>query len=458
MLLFPAAAPALQSGGFRIGYADPELASESESVRNVWAERAVSSGASLERVNVAWASIAPASPPPGFDPADPRSPGYTWKNLDATVRTASAHGLEVLLTVQRAPAWAEGPGRPTDIKPGAWKPDAGAYGAFAHALAERYNGSFPDPLSRGSSLPRVSYFDAWNEPNLVNFLAPQVTSSGKLVGPTMYRKLLNRFYAGVKAAQPGATVLGSSSASFGALHGFSTAPVLFLRDLLCLRGGRLRPVSCPEKARMDVLSAHAIQVGPPSQSARSPLDATTPDMGRLTAVLRAAEKAGTVRSKKRIGLWVTEFWVDTNPPDPKGIPLGQQARWYNLNLYEYWQAGAEVAIALLLRDQTPGEEGYPLTIQSGVYFLDGEPKPSQTAMRFPFVAHRAGGKRVSTWGIAPRAGTLRIQVLRGGAWKTLGKVHAAGLGHPFTTDVQLANSGKLRAVIATERSLPWKLG
>jgi hypothetical protein len=457
LLLLSVAAPAFAHGGFRIGYADPELASESASARDDWAQKAVESSASLARVNVSWASIAPVSPPPDFDPADPHSPGYAWKNLDAAVRTASAHGLQVLLTVQRAPAWAEGPGRPADLKPGVWKPDAGAYGAFARALAERYDGTFPDPLFPGSGLPRVRYFDAWNEPNLVNFLAPQVTG-GKLVGPAMYRKLLNRFYAGVKKAQPGATVLGSSSASFGVPNGISTAPVLFLRELLCLRGSRLKPVSCPEKAHMDKLSAHAIQVGPPTQSALSPLDATAPDMGRLAAVLRAAERAGTVRSKGRIRLWVTEFWVDTNPPDPHGIPLAQQARWYAQNLYGYWRAGAEVAIELLLRDQSPDTEGFPLTLQSGVYFRDGTPKPSQTAMRFPFVAQRAGGNRVSIWGVAPRAGTVRIQVLRGGAWKALGKVHAAGLGHPFTTDVQLAGSGKVRAVIATERSLPWRLG
>lgn len=458
MLMLPASSPALERHGLRIGYADPLLSSESESVRSLWAQRAVESGASLERINVSWASIAPVSPPAGFDPSDPSSPGYTWERLDAAVRTVSAHGLQVLLTVQHAPAWAEGPGRPADFKPGVWKPDPGAYGAFGHALAQRYSGGFPDPLSPGSTLPRVRYFDAWNEPNLINFLAPQVSESGKLVGPAMYRRLLNRFYAGVKEAQPGATVLGASSASFGVPNGISTAPVLFLRELLCLRGSRLRPVPCPEKAHLDKLSAHAIQTGPPAESAFSPLDATTPDMDRLTAVLRAAEKAKTVRSKGRIGLWVTEFWVDSSPPDPLGIPLAQQARWYDLNLHEYWQDGAEVAIELLLRDQSPDKEGFPLTIQSGIYFLDGKPKPSQAAMRFPFIAQRSGARQVSTWGIAPRAGTLRIQVQRGGAWKTLAKARVAGLGHPFTADVELAGGGKLRAVVGSERSLPWKLG
>jgi hypothetical protein len=456
-LLLAAAMPAGADarGTFRIGYGDPELASEVASARNLWAEKAVESGASIARINVSWASVAPPSLPAGFEPANPSSPGYSWQNLDAAVRTAAEHGLAVLFTVQHAPLWAEGPGRPADIKQGSWKPNAGAYGAFGQALATRYSGSFPDPLGSGSSLPRVHYFDAWNEPNLVNFLAPQM-EAGKLVGPAMYRKLLNRFYAGVKRAQPGATVLGSSFAPFGATNGTITPPVVFLRNLLCLRGGRLKPLPCPEKAHLDALSTHPIQVGPPTQSAVSPLDVTTPDLGRLTKVVRVARKLGTVRSSGRIGLWVTEFWVDSKPPDPKGIPAIQQARWYEQDMYEFWKAGAEVAIELQLRDWAPGSEGFAATLQSGVYFRDGRPKPSATAMRFPFVAERVG-RRVSVWGIAPVAGRVRIQVLRGSAWKTIATVPAGGRGHPFTADLRPPRGTRLRAQIGAERSLPWKL-
>jgi hypothetical protein len=444
------------SNGFLIGYGDPELQSESASTRAVWNQRARESGASIDRMSVAWAGIAPASPPAGFDATDPSSSGYRWEKLDAAVKTAAAHGLQVMLTTQHAPTWAEGQGRPAKTKLGGWEPDPVAYGEFAHALATRYSGSFPDPSNPGSDLPRVRYFDSWNEPNLENFLSPQVRN-GKRVGASIYRKLLNHFYAGVKEAQPYATVIGPSSASFGAPHGFSTAPVLFLRDLLCLRGKALKRVACPEKTHLDKLSAHAIQVGPPTESAISPLDATTPDLGRLTAVVRAAERARTVVSSGRIGLWVTEFWVDSNPPDPGGIPLGRQARWYQQNMYEYWQAGAEVAIELLLRDQDPAGLGYPQTLQSGVYFLNGEPKPSQTAMRFPFVAHSAArGARV--WGISPVAGTVSIQALRGGAWRTLAKVHAGGRSRPFSTRLRLSGSAKLRARIGSEMSLPWALG
>jgi hypothetical protein len=78
-------------------------------------------------------------------------------------------------------------------------------------------------------------------------------------------------------------------------------------------------------------------------------------------------------------------------------------------------------------------------------------------MRFPFVAERVG-RRDSVWGIAPVAGSVRIQALRGSAWKTIATVAAHGRGHPFTADLRRARGTQLRAQIDTERRLPWKPG
>src|SRR5207249_766492 len=83
-------------------------------------------------------------------------------------------------------------------EPGAWKPNATKYGQFAEALARRYSGHF-------QGLPRVSEFEAWTEPNLTQFLAPQWKQKKKYA-PVLYRKMLSQFYGGVHAAQPGATV------------------------------------------------------------------------------------------------------------------------------------------------------------------------------------------------------------------------------------------------------------
>jgi hypothetical protein len=447
-----AARAALQP--LQFGYGDSLFATSESETREHWLEQARDTGGSIVRIGANWSSIAPKSPASSFEPANPNSPEYSWETLDDSVRSAADNGLQVMLTVSAAPRWAEAPGRPRTFEPGSWKPQPGAFGAFAKALATRYNGSFPDPLLPGEKLPRVRYFEAWNEPNLDTYLSPQ-WENNEWVGASRYRDLLNAFYSGIKASQPSATVIGGSLAPFGDPPGGErTPPVLFLRSLLCLHGGQLAPVACPEPAHFDVLSDHPIAVGAPNQSASSPLDVTTPDMGHLTTILEKAERDHLVLPRAKKPLWVTEFWYDTNPPDPNGLSLATQARWYEQDLYSFWQQGARVAITLQIRDSAAGK-GYSFTNQSGAYFLDGSPKPSATAFRFPLVAHRTGPFNVAVWGIAPKRGKVRIQVLRKGSWKTLGSVSTVGRPHPFTTNVELLRFGKLRAVQGSQASLPW---
>jgi hypothetical protein len=438
------------------GYNDGLFASEESETREHWLEAAGETGASIARIDVRWRSIAPEKPPAGFEASNPDAPGYEWETLDDAVRSAAVNGLTVLFTVYQAPAWAEGPGRPHDAEPGSWKPQSGPYEQFAQALASRYDGGHPDPLLPGKKLPRVRYFEAWNEPNLDTYLNPQ-WEGNEWAGASRYRGLLNGFYSGVKASQPSATVLAGSLAPFGDPPGGErTPPVLFLRSLLCLHGGKLTPVACPEPAHFDVLSDHPIAVGAPSQSASSPLDVTTPDMDHLVTILEMAERDHLVlpRLKSKRPLWATEFWYDTDPPDPNGLSLATQARWYEQDLYSFWQQGAQVAIELQVRD-APAGRGYSFSNQSGAYFLDGSPKPSATAFRFPLVAHRTGPFKVEVWGIAPKGGKVKIQVLRKGGWKTLGTTSTVGRPHPFEASVELLRFGKLRAVQGSEVSLPW---
>jgi hypothetical protein len=450
---------ALSAGGaaaqpLRFGFSDSLQASAEPETRALWSRRAVETGASLDRVDVFWSRIAPLHPPSGFDASNPTSAGYEWATLDAAVREAQAVGMKVLFTVYRAPDWAEGEERPKGAAAGSWEPSAAAYGEFAEALARRYSGSFTDPSDPTRTLPAVNYYEAWNEPNLEEYLAPQ-WSGGENRATNLYRGLLNSFYAGIKLGAPRAKVLAGSLAPFGDDPGGSrTRPVLFLRNLLCLEGGVLRKTACPEPVHFDILSDHPIPVGAPTQSATSPLDVTTPDLGRLTKVLEKAESTKRVLPAGKKPLWVTEFWYDSNPPDPTGVPIDQQARWYEQDLYLFWKQGAEAAIALQLRDAPEGKS-YASTYQSGAYFLDGSPKPAATAFRFPFVARRTSPFEVGAWGIAPRAGQVKVQAYRDGTWKTLATITAKGLGHPFTGEFKLFRFAKLRGVIGNQASLAW---
>ncbi|MGH8918605.1 MAG: hypothetical protein ACRDZY_08130, partial [Acidimicrobiales bacterium] len=114
-----------------------------------WLGAAQTTGASIVRLDVDWAGIAPAHLSRGFHPADPASRSYYWNILDAAVRTASADGLQMLLTFYNTPSWAQGPGRPHNAWSGSWRPNVNALATFARVVARRYDGHFPDPVNPG---------------------------------------------------------------------------------------------------------------------------------------------------------------------------------------------------------------------------------------------------------------------------------------------------------------------
>ena len=171
------------------------------------------------RINLPWAAIATrapgrpgrprAIPPTTSGPGTRRSPPPGPR---ASSRCSRSPG---------APGFAEGPGRPSSATAGSWKPDAGAYGQFARAVAIRYSGSY-------EGLPRVRYYQAWNEPNLSMYLAPQYKGK-RSVAPEIYRRLLNSFYAGVKGVDRANVVITGGTAPYGDEPGGDrTRPLTFL--------------------------------------------------------------------------------------------------------------------------------------------------------------------------------------------------------------------------------------
>ena len=131
-------------------------------------ERIKESGAGVVKINISWRAVAPTNPPPNFNPASPVEPSYDWEPYDTYVRAAVAAGLEPLITVEQAAAYAE---RDKSGSPGTGNPDPVQFGLFGEALARRYSGTIP-------GLPRVRMFEAWNEPNANFFLYPQRTPDG----------------------------------------------------------------------------------------------------------------------------------------------------------------------------------------------------------------------------------------------------------------------------------------
>jgi hypothetical protein len=447
------AAPARLTLGFD---ADGPLLSPAASVVDPWLRRATSDGAQIVRLPILWSAVAPRVRPRGFRAADPGSPGYNWSSVDGTVRSLSSAGSQVLLFVFGAPRWAEGPGQPPGTTPGSWRPDPRQLGLFARAAALRYSGRYHDPALPGKALPRVRYWEAWNEPNLSIFLSPQWTrSSGGYApaSPILYRRMLNAFYASVKHVNRTDVVIAGGTAPFGDPPGGARMPpVSFWQQLLCLQGAALQGVAC-DRAHFDVVDHHPYDIAGPLVPALDPGDVSIPDMGKLTRLLRAAVSAHTILPSGPKAVWATEIGWTSRPPDPLGVPLMQQAHWLEEALHVLWTEGVSTVLWIQLSDQT--SRITPAALEDGVYFANGRPKPAATAFRFPFVTTREGGTaRILAWGRAPVAGKLLIEARAGGRWTVVRRASVRRL-QVFSLTIDSPGRATLRAKIGTRSSLTW---
>jgi hypothetical protein len=420
------------------------MLSQDPAIRAVAMAKSRAAAASIVRIPVNWRNLVVANPPAGFQAADPASPAYHFGRIDAAVSSASAAGLQALLVVSHAPAFAEAPNRWPYAYPGSWAPSPAALRDFAAALARRYDGAFPDPLTAGATLPRVRLLQAWNEPNLARYLEPQWIAQGRrwrAFSPLLYRQLLSAFYDGVKSVQPADTVIAAGVAPEGEPEGQGAmAPVPFLRGLLCLEG-------CPERPRFDVLAFHPLSVWDPNVPAVSALDVAISDMAKVTGLLRQAERRHTILPARPKPLWVTELNWQSAPQSPHGVPPRLQAPWISRALHRLWVAGVGLASWEFLIDPYPdlllsNPTGAALEYSrpAGLYFagvVDGrsdpalaQPKPFLTGFAFPFDPLRVDRHRIRVWALLTGPGQpVQLQRLtRTGRWRTIARLRADSHG------------------------------
>jgi hypothetical protein len=427
-------------------------------------------GGSVVRIPVNWRNVVEALPLPGFQARDPASPAYRFSQIDAAVLSAAAAGLEPLLVVSHAPAFAEAPDRWRYAYLGSWAPSPAALGDFAAALARRYDGAFPDPLHPGAVLPRVRLLQAWNEPNLARYLEPQwVASDGhwSAFSPRLYRQLLNGFYAGVKSVEPGDTVIAAGIAPEGEPAGVGVmAPVTFLEGLLCLGAAR---ASCPQQPHLDVLAFHPLSVYDPDVPALSTLDAAVSDIAKVTSLLARAERLHTVLPAGHRPLWVTELNWESSTPTSKGVPDGLQAPWLSRALHRLWVAGVRFVDWQFLVDPyggtllaSPDGSLHLYSRPAGLYATGpggdsalARPKPFLQGFTLPFDPLRVNRRQVRVWGLLMHAGqsALLQRQGRGGRWQTIARVHADGDG-VLNRLVRLTGLGRLRLRIGRLVSAP----
>ncbi|MGA9285960.1 MAG: hypothetical protein WBV85_11020 [Solirubrobacteraceae bacterium] len=446
-------------GGLQRGVSDGvPMLSEDPSVRALTMTRIKALGGAIARIPVDWRDTVEASPPPGFQASDPASSSYRFARLDAAVRSAVVAGLQPLLVVSHAPAFAEAPHPWPYAYRGSWAPSPVAFEQFAMALARRYDGAFPDPLDSGGTLPRVRLLQAWNEPNLARYLEPQWVANGRhwsAFSPLLYRQLLNGFYAGVKAVEPGDTVIAAGIAPEGEPAGVGAmAPVTFLEGLLCLGAAR---VDCGEEPHMDVLAFHPLSVFNPDVPAVSSLDSAVSDIGKITGLLRRAEKLHTVLPAGRRPVWVTELNWESAPQSATGVPQALQAAWVSRALHRLWVAGVSLVDWQFLVDpyggtllSAPDGSLSPYPRPAGLYSAGpggdpvlARPKPFLQGFSLPFDPLRVNRGLVRVWALlrAPDEPAALQRQGPGGHWRTIARLRA---DHAGVLNVLYRWSGRVR--------------
>jgi hypothetical protein len=398
-------------------------------------------GADTVRLLVEWERLAPAPGalrrPAGFDGGDPAAyPLGAWDGLDGAVAGAQARGLRVLVTFSGpGPAWASRCGGPAGARR-TCDPRPSDFAAWVRALGRRY--------------PSVHDWEAFNEPNAHTRLTPQwARRRGRWVprSPVLYRGLVRASLGALRATGHGGdrVLVGATAAARG-LGGPAVArpmnALVFWRTLLCC--GRLA---------VGGLSHHPYVrggSGDPLGRPDAPDDLT---LGNVAPILRLADRAAAAgRLPRGLRLWVTEYGVQTVPPDRfLGVPLGVQARWLDAS---EWLVARRPRIAALtqylLRDDS-ADFGF----QSGLRFADGRPKPALATFPLPVWTARRGRRlevfgRVRTAWRGPETVALEHRS-PGGAWATVRTLSARPPGGVVRTTVP-RRPGQLRLRSGTRRS------
>ncbi len=398
-------------------------------------------GVDVIRANVLWTRYAPSprsKKKPSFDASDPNA--YPLGEVDDLVAGAAARGMQVQLTpTGPGPAWASGcSGSATARR--ICKPKPAEYKQFVTALARRY--------------PSVHRWSIWNEPNQGGWLTPQWRRVGRRhvpYSPWIYRNLVRAATAALRAnGHAGDAILLGETAPIGRTSGSYTtrslSPVAFYRDLFCLdskgrrlRGSAARVRGCASFKRLDVtgVAHHPYTRGAGQSFARrvGSGDITLAQIGRLSLwINRAAHQR---RISGRLPIYLTEFGVQTNPPDRfAGTSLGNQAKWINQADFMAWRNSRirSVAQYQMRDDRSSG------AFQTGLRFLSGRAKPALGAYRLPIWPVQ-GRRSTKVWlQVRPtsRVGTpqkLTIQYLSRGSrkWRSAGTYTVSGRGFLYRT-------------------------
>jgi len=481
------------------------------------------------RVSLIWALVAPdpnSATEPHFDATNPAAyPPGAWTRYDVIDQDAQALGLGVdFILTSPDPAWAATAMSPSTIKFKDYSPSPAEFGQFVQAVGTRYSGSYltqapadpPPPPTLGgiplppilvgttttptpplpAPLPRVDYWEIWNEPNEGGWLTPQwrkLPATGRGTSPTrwaeaspvIYRRLLAAAWNALENTGHGADtiLIGDTSAKGGTRHGIlaALAPITFLRALYCvgpsdrlLTGPAAEQLACPTDGDPTLLPVddpgllyatgyadhpYSFTQAPSVRSA-NPDWATMADLPRLESNLDRIFAAYGRSMSSGVPIYLTEYGYKSDPPNPYvHISEAEQAEYINEGEYMAWQDPYVQALAQFeLVDGVPntaepvGSAAYWGTFQTGLIGLNGVPKPSYYAYRIPiWLPDPQPGPRVTVWGqlrpadhAGPQVATIEYEPSGANGFSALREVETASPQGFILAHVAIPGPGSLR--------------
>ena len=126
---------------------------------------------------------------------EPSKGDYQWGAIDEVVNAANAAGINIMLSVVKAPAWARPGGADLSVEGPPTNPQD--FADFLGAMAAHYAG-------------RVQAYEVWNEQNL------HYEWGNEEISPARYMDLLRPAYAAIKANDPNAKVISGALTPTGA--------------------------------------------------------------------------------------------------------------------------------------------------------------------------------------------------------------------------------------------------
>jgi hypothetical protein len=387
-----------------------ELRSDDAALRASTLDDIRALGATWVRVVVYWHDVAPGAGSrrrPSFHEKDPSA--YDWHVYDRIVDEARARGLKVLMTPSSpVPRWAT-----LDHSTNRF-PSATHFGRFVRALGAHFRG-------------RISAFSIWNEPNLKHFLGPQLKGNGTPYSPTLYRRLFTAADSALKASGNGRVKLLMGETAPRTRKNRSVAPLAFLRGVLCLNSHWKKRHSC-SKLDADGWAHHPYTTG--SGPYWQPPRRDDVSIGSLSRLTNALAKAGRARALKRgVGVWITEFGVQSHPDPYVGVSQQRQSEWRSIGEWLAWRIPRVKAFSqYLMRDDLPRSGGGHARysgFESGLRGSQGARKKAYNGFRLSLVADRASRRRVNLWGhVRPATGRVRatVEYKAHGRWHRLRRV------------------------------------